>query len=73
MALEIENCFLSGSDDKTRLAEMLAQVMQNLNLHKMCTLTGKLSLRTISSRGMYSLYDSLHINTVCRFIVQREQ
>jgi len=41
MALEIENCFLSASDDKTRLAEMLAQVMQDLNLHKMCTLTGK--------------------------------
>ncbi|EFN68896.1 Tumor suppressor candidate 4 [Camponotus floridanus] len=39
MALEIENCFLSASDDKTRLAEMLAQVMQDLNLHKMCTLT----------------------------------
>ncbi|XP_070525777.1 GATOR complex protein NPRL2 isoform X2 [Cardiocondyla obscurior] len=39
MALEIENCFLSGSDDKTRLAQMLAQVMQDLNLHKMCTLT----------------------------------
>ncbi|XP_029175760.1 GATOR complex protein NPRL2 [Nylanderia fulva] len=39
MALEVENCFLSTSDDKTRLAEMLAQVMQDLNLHKMCTLT----------------------------------
>ncbi|XP_011693999.1 PREDICTED: nitrogen permease regulator 2-like protein [Wasmannia auropunctata] len=39
MALEIENCFLSASDDKTRLAEMLAQVMRDLNLHKMCTLT----------------------------------
>ncbi|KYQ57322.1 Nitrogen permease regulator 2-like protein [Trachymyrmex zeteki] len=39
MALEVENCFLSASDDKTRLAEMLAQVMQDLNLHKMCTLT----------------------------------
>ncbi|XP_070152194.1 GATOR complex protein NPRL2 isoform X2 [Polyergus mexicanus] len=39
IALEIENCFLSTSDDKTRLAEMLAQVMQDLNLHKMCTLT----------------------------------
>lgn len=43
MALEIENCFLSASDDKTRLAEMLAQVMQDLNLYKMCTLTGKFS------------------------------
>ncbi|XP_033330459.1 nitrogen permease regulator-like 2 isoform X2 [Megalopta genalis] len=41
MALEIENCFLSASDDKTRLAEMLQQVMQDLNMHKMCTLTGK--------------------------------
>lgn len=41
MALEIENCFLSTSDDKSRLAEMLAQVMHDLNLHKMCTLTGK--------------------------------
>lgn len=41
MALEIENCFLSASDDKTRLAEMLAQVMQDLNLNRMCTLTGK--------------------------------
>nr|XP_050859177.1 GATOR complex protein NPRL2 isoform X3 [Vespula vulgaris] len=39
MALEIENCFLSASDDKTRLAEMLGHVMQELNLHKMCTLT----------------------------------
>ncbi|KAH0949649.1 hypothetical protein HN011_007984 [Eciton burchellii] len=39
MALEIENCFLSASDDKSRLAEMLAQVMQDLNLYKMCTLT----------------------------------
>ncbi|XP_014479274.1 PREDICTED: nitrogen permease regulator 2-like protein isoform X3 [Dinoponera quadriceps] len=39
MALEIENCFLSASDDKTRLAEVLAQVKQDLNLHKMCTLT----------------------------------
>ncbi|XP_020282049.1 nitrogen permease regulator 2-like protein isoform X2 [Pseudomyrmex gracilis] len=39
MALEIENCFLSASDDKTRLAEMLAQVMQDLNLNRMCTLT----------------------------------
>lgn len=39
MALEIENRFLSGSDDKTRLAEMLEQVMLDLNLHKMCTLT----------------------------------
>ena len=39
MALEVENCFLSASDDKTRLAEMLRQVMQDLNLHKMCTLT----------------------------------
>lgn len=42
MALEIENCFLSASDDKTRLAEMLTQVMQDLNLNRMCTLTGKL-------------------------------
>lgn len=41
MALEIENCFLSASEDKTRLAEMLAQVMQDLNLHKMSTLTGQ--------------------------------
>lgn len=41
MALEIENCFLSASDDKSRLAEMLAQVMQNLNMYKMCILTGK--------------------------------
>lgn len=41
MALEIENCFLSASDDKTRLAQMLGQVMQDLNLHRMCTLTGK--------------------------------
>ena len=41
MALEVENCFLSASEDKTRLAEMLQQVMQDLNLHKMCTLTGK--------------------------------
>ena len=40
MALEIENRFLSTSEDKTRLAEMLGQVMQDLNLHKMCTLTG---------------------------------
>ncbi|KAI4490924.1 hypothetical protein M0802_010598, partial [Mischocyttarus mexicanus] len=39
MALEIENCFLSTSDDKSRLAEMLRHVMQELNLHKMCTLT----------------------------------
>lgn len=44
MALEIENCFLSASDDKSRLAEMLTQVMQDLNLHKMCTLTGKIYL-----------------------------
>lgn len=41
MALEVENCFLSASEDKTRLAEMLQHVMQDLNLHKMCTLTGK--------------------------------
>ncbi|XP_029043128.1 GATOR complex protein NPRL2 isoform X2 [Osmia bicornis bicornis] len=39
MALEVENCFLSASEVKTRLAEMLQQVMQDLNLHKMCTLT----------------------------------
>lgn len=39
MALEVENCFLSASEDKTRLAEMLQQVIQDLNLHKMCTLT----------------------------------
>lgn len=39
MALEIENTFLSASEDKTRLAEMLRHVMQDLNLHKMCTLT----------------------------------
>ncbi|XP_011876032.1 PREDICTED: nitrogen permease regulator 2-like protein isoform X2 [Vollenhovia emeryi] len=39
MALELENCFLSASDDKSRLAEMLAQAMQDLNLHKMCILT----------------------------------
>ncbi|XP_012249642.1 GATOR complex protein NPRL2 isoform X1 [Bombus vosnesenskii] len=39
MALEVENCFLSASEDKTRLAEMLQHVMQDLNLHKMCTLT----------------------------------
>lgn len=42
MALEEENCFLSASEDKTRLAEMLQQVMHDLNLHKMCTLTSKL-------------------------------
>lgn len=42
MALEEENCFLSASEDKTRLAEMLQQVTHDLNLHKMCTLTGKL-------------------------------
>lgn len=41
MAMEIENCFLSASEDKTKLASMLKEVMQDLNLHKMCTLTGK--------------------------------
>ncbi|XP_043273971.1 GATOR complex protein NPRL2 [Venturia canescens] len=39
MALEIENRFLSSSDDKTRLSQMLEQVMEDLNSHKMCTLT----------------------------------
>ncbi|XP_023290819.1 GATOR complex protein NPRL2 isoform X2 [Orussus abietinus] len=38
MALEIENGFLSASEDKSRLAEMLTQVMQDLNIRKMCTL-----------------------------------
>ena len=47
MALEIENCFLSASEDKTRLSEMLKQVMHDLNMHKMCTLTGKKSLLCI--------------------------
>lgn len=41
MALEVENCFLSATEDKSKLAGMLGQVMQDLNLHKMCTLTGK--------------------------------
>lgn len=50
MALEIENCFLSSSDDKTRLAEMLGHVMQELNLHKMCTLTGKNNIYLVSYR-----------------------
>lgn len=40
MALEIENHFLSASEDKKRLVEMLKQVMYDLNMHKMCTLTG---------------------------------
>ncbi|XP_066587109.1 GATOR complex protein NPRL2 [Prorops nasuta] len=39
MALEIENCFLSASENKARLAEMLGQVKDDLNLHKMCILT----------------------------------
>ncbi|XP_034943491.1 GATOR complex protein NPRL2 [Chelonus insularis] len=40
MALEVENGFLSSvSDDKTRLTEMLRQVMNDLNSHNMCTLT----------------------------------
>ncbi|XP_015597439.1 GATOR complex protein NPRL2 isoform X1 [Cephus cinctus] len=39
IALEIENCFLSASGDKTRLAQMLQHVMLDLNMHKMCTLT----------------------------------
>lgn len=40
MALEVENCFLSSvSVDKTRFAEMLRQVMDELNSHNMCTLT----------------------------------
>ncbi|CAG5089780.1 Similar to Nprl2: GATOR complex protein NPRL2 (Drosophila melanogaster) [Cotesia congregata] len=40
MALEVENCFLSNvSVDKSRLTEILAQVMNDLNSHNMCTLT----------------------------------
>lgn len=40
MALEVENCFLSSvTEDKFRLAEMLRQVMNDLNTHKMCILT----------------------------------
>ncbi|XP_015115032.1 GATOR complex protein NPRL2 isoform X1 [Diachasma alloeum] len=40
MALEVENCFLSSvSEDKCRLSEMLRQVMNDLNTHKMCILT----------------------------------
>ncbi|XP_046426654.1 GATOR complex protein NPRL2 isoform X1 [Neodiprion pinetum] len=39
IAMEIENCFLSASEDKTRLSAMLKQVMHDLNMHKMCTLT----------------------------------
>jgi len=58
MALEIENCFLSASDDKSRLAEMLAQVMQDLNLYKMCTLTGKFSCYSYCMKfiKMYIVY-----------------
>ena len=41
MALEVENCFLSASEDKSRLVEMLNQVINDLNMHKMCTLTGR--------------------------------
>ena len=41
MALEIENKFLSKPDDKLRLSEMLRLVMHDLNMHKLCTLTGK--------------------------------
>ncbi|KAK0089300.1 hypothetical protein PV325_008055 [Microctonus aethiopoides] len=40
MALEVENSFLSSvSVDKTPLAAMLRQVMDDLNSHNMCTLT----------------------------------
>jgi len=59
MALEIENCFLSASDDKTRLAEMLAQVMQDLNLHKMCTLTGINFIYIILKKSCYNICDIL--------------
>lgn len=42
MALEMENCFLSTSnDDKKRLTKMLRQVMDDLNCHRISIITGK--------------------------------
>lgn len=42
--MEVESSFLSiqqdHSSENARLPKMLRQVMQDLNSHKMCTLTG---------------------------------
>lgn len=44
VAMEVESSFLSSQQDmngdNARLPKILRQVMQDLNTHKMCTLTG---------------------------------
>lgn len=43
MGLEMENKFLSScTDDKKRLSEMLKQIMDDLNSHKMSIVTGNI-------------------------------
>ncbi|CAB0036860.1 unnamed protein product [Trichogramma brassicae] len=68
MALEVENCFLSASKNKTRLLEMLYQVMNDLNMHKMCTLTAR---QPAFLRDIYRMYASMTHGNSIRDLCQR--